>query len=132
MVIILFLFSYFHLCKYRLERVVSTAREKIFENKIKKYIESKGGYQLKYWAGSQFTKAGIPDLLCCINGYFVAIEVKAQNGKPSELQLYTIEQIRKAGGFAFVLYPSAWEQFTTFVEGLYKDTFIRKMPTILK
>ena len=112
--------------------MINTAAEKNFENKVKKYIESKGGYQLKYWAGSQFTKAGIPDLLCCINGYFVAIELKAQNGRPSELQLYQIEKIRKSGGLAFVLYPSAWNKFTTFIEGLYKDSFSKEMPIILK
>ena len=98
-----------------------TAAEKTFENKIKKYLDQIGAWHIKYWAGSQFTKSGVPDLLCCINGYFVAIEVKGQNGKPSELQLYTIEKIKSAGGHAFVLYPSGWEQFKKFVDALLHD-----------
>lgn len=108
------------------------AAEKNFENKIKKYIKELGGYHIKYWAGSQFTKSGVPDLICCINGYYVAIEVKAQNGKPSELQLYNIDKIREAGGFAFVAYPSAWEELKNILYDLSKGYYNRETPVILK
>ena len=57
-------------------------------------------------------------MLVCCNGYFVAIEVKAKNGKPSELQLYNRELIRKAGGYAIILYPDEWEEFKTFIKNL--------------
>ena len=107
------------------------AREKIFETKIKKYIELQGGWQVKFFA-NKYTKAGVPDILSCINGYFVGIEVKADAGTPSQLQLHTIEQIRAAGGFAFVLYPSGWERFKEFVADLQHETFIRDMPVIIK
>lgn len=97
------------------------AGEKNFENKIKKFLKDNGAYFIKYWGGGQFTKSGIPDILACINGYFVGIEVKASNGRPSELQIYNINKIRQAGGQAFVLYPSAWEDFKTFVNLLMID-----------
>ena len=94
------------------------AAEKLFENKIKRYLDSLGAYHIKYWAGSQFTKSGVPDILACVGGYFVALEVKAQNGKPSELQIHTINQIKKSGGFAFVVYPSGWNECMAFLERL--------------
>ena len=72
------------------------ASEKIFETKVKNYIESVCGWQVKFFANSM-TKKGIPDVLACVNGYFVAIEVKAQNGRPSELQLYQCRKIWDAG-----------------------------------
>lgn len=115
-----------------IQRSDSLAAEKQFENKIKGFLKEQGAWFIKYWAGSQFTKNGIPDILSCVNGYFVAIEVKAQNGKPSELQLHTINKIREAGGFAFVLYPSGYEQFKKFVKDLNKEVFNREMPIILK
>lgn len=99
------------------------AQEKTFENKIKKYLRQIGAWHIKYWAGSQFTKSGIPDILACVNGYFLAIEVKAQNGKPSELQIHTIKEIRKAGGFAMIVYPSGWLKLKEFIDGLYQDRF---------
>ena len=92
--------------------------EKNFENKIKKYLKDNGAWFLKYWGGGEYTKAGIPDILACINGYFVAIEVKAPNGKPSELQLYNLREIEKAGGYAFLLYPKQWEDFKEFIGDL--------------
>lgn len=108
------------------------ASEKQFENKIKKYLKEHDAYFLKYWAGGQFTKSGVPDILTCVNGYFVGIEVKAQNGKPSELQLYNIQQIRKAGGFAYVVYPSGWERLKDILDGLLIEKFNREGEMILK
>jgi hypothetical protein len=71
--------------------------------------------------------------LACINGYFVGIEVKAPNGKPSEIQLYNVRRINAAGGFAFVLYPSKFDEFKRFVEGLQCDEFDRdNIPEIWK
>lgn len=109
------------------------AQEKTFENKIKKYLESNDAWFIKYWAGAQYTKSGIPDILACVNGYFVGIEVKAEDGKASPLQLLNVQKIRAAGGFAFVLYPSAFEKFKRFIDDLNRDIFNRdQIPTILK
>lgn len=107
------------------------AQEKTFENKIKKFLETNGAWNVKFFANS-FTKAGIPDILACVNGHFVGIEVKAQNGKPSELQLYNIRKIREAGGFAMILYPSAFPKFKEFIADLKKDKFATEMEVIWK
>lgn len=107
------------------------AAEKLYENKIKKFLESEGAWFVKFFA-NRMTKEGIPDILACVNGYFVGIEVKAQNGRPSPLQMYHCEQIRKAGGFAFVVYPTGWEQFKKFISDLKKDTFDRESPIVMK
>lgn len=108
------------------------AQEKTYENKIKKFLDDRGAYYVKFFANA-YTKSGIPDILCCINGYFVGVEVKAQNGTPSEIQLFNIKKINTAGGFAFVLYPSAFEQFKTFVCNLEHDRYNRdEIPEIWK
>lgn len=104
------------------------AQEKNFENKIKAFLKEQGVWFIKYWAGSKFTKDGIPDILACINGYFVAIEVKAQNGKPSELQKYHVKKINyEANGIAVILYPQDWELFKELAnclnDGRYGDAW---------
>lgn len=104
------------------------AQEKNFEDKIKKFLDSQGCWYVKYFA-NRMTKVGIPDILACVNGRFVAIEVKAQNGKPSELQLYHIKKIREAGGIAFILYPSGWDQFKSLCINGFSD---KELPVILK
>ena len=107
------------------------AAEKLFENKIKKYLKEKGAYCVKYF-GCNYSTSGTPDILACVNGYFLAIEVKAQSGKPSELQLEKIREIRKAGGFAYVVYPSGWSDLKDIVDGLLKEQFNREVGIELK
>ena len=90
--------------------MIKIAAEKNFENKIKAYLKSIGAYFIKTH-GDRFSKVGTPDIIACIKGKFVAIEVKAENGKPSELQRYHIQQINNAGGYSVILYPKDFEQF---------------------
>lgn len=102
------------------------AEEKNFENKIKTYIKNIGGWEIKYWSGGamngkKFTKDGIPDILACVKGKFIAIEVKAKNGKPSALQLDNIDEIRSAGGIAVVVYPSAWNTLVNILNDPLKN-----------
>lgn len=98
------------------------AQEKNFENKVKKFLKDNGCWFVKYWGGGQFTKAGIPDILCCCNGCFIGIEVKADKGRPSELQLMNLKKIDEAGGFAVLLYPDDFEMFKDLIEMLMNDS----------
>lgn len=91
------------------------AAEKSFENKIKKYLESRGCWLVKYFA-NRMTKSGVPDILACVNGRFVGIEVKATNGHPSELQIWNRDKIREAGGFAIIIYPDQFEDFKVLID----------------
>ena len=93
------------------------AEESSFDNKVKKYISSKKGWFIKYWAGSDFTKKGIPDILACINGRFYGIEDKSHNGRPRMLQLINLRDIRKAGGIGVLLYPKDFQNFKNLVDG---------------
>ena len=52
---------------------------------------------------SDFTRAGTPDLLCCIYGLFYAFEVKLPGEKPTKLQLYSLQRINSALGLAVVV-----------------------------
>lgn len=96
------------------------ASEKNFENKIKQFLKEHNCYYVKYFA-NRMTKVGVPDILACVNGYFVGIEVKAENGVPSELQIYNIEQIHNAGGIGVIVKPSQWEEFKSLIEALLDD-----------
>lgn len=107
------------------------AAEKLFENKIKRYLNERGCYEVKYH-GNAYSENGTPDILACVNGYFLAIEVKAPEGRPTDLQLYKIECIRKAGGMAFVVYPSGWFKLKDIIDGLLIDKFNREEAIILK
>ena len=97
------------------------AGEKLFENKIKKFLKEQGCWYVKFFA-NRMTKTGIPDLLCCVNGYFVAVEVKGEKGKPSDLQIWNRDKIRESGGIAIVLYPDQFDDFKKFMLFLKSKT----------
>ena len=48
-------------------------------------------------------KHGIPDFICCMEGIFFAVEAKAGNKQPTDLQKMQLEKIRTAGGMALVI-----------------------------
>ncbi len=107
------------------------AEEKIHENKVKRYLESKGiyglgtprdkmsvepvGYYEKRWGG-MFTKSGLPDMHICIHGHSLEVELKGEHGSLSAMQKFMIAQINEAGGTAIVLRPSGFSEFKTLVE----------------
>lgn len=108
------------------------AAEKQFENKVKRYLESVGvyalgsdykhkcvpavGYYEKRWGGGMFTKSGLPDMHICIHGHSIEVELKAENGRVSELQKAMINQINASGGQAMVLRPSEFGKFVEYIE----------------
>ena len=53
--------------------------------------------------GNQFQNIGIPDMLCCVRGRFVALEVKTARGKVSEAQALMLKRIVRAKGAAAVV-----------------------------
>lgn len=90
-------------------------REKEFEKKVKDYLKDHGCWVLKTWSNG-VQREGVPDLLVCCKGLFVGIELKNETGKASSLQLWNIEQIRKANGIAIVLYPNQFDEFKHMIE----------------
>lgn len=107
------------------------AGEKNFENKIKKWLEAHHCFYVKFFA-NRMTKKGVPDILASVGGHFVGIEVKAQNGHPSELQFQKVRAIRESGGFAFIVYPSGWEQLQRILLALMRDEFNREEREVIK
>ena len=71
--------------------------------KIKEYLKTVENCFFWKEHGGQFGQAGIPDIIVCLNGRFIAFEVKTEKGKTTVLQAITLNKIRKAGGTAEVV-----------------------------
>jgi Holliday junction resolvase len=50
-----------------------------------------------------YGRSGVPDLVCCVDGMFLAIECKAGGNQPTPLQNREIDLIRAAKGVAMVV-----------------------------
>jgi hypothetical protein len=110
------------------------AAEKNFEEKVKTFLKDRDCWFIKYWGGGQFTKAGVPDLIICVDGNFVAVELKAPKGRPSALQIKCLQDIVHANGIAILLYPKDFDAFKNFIdelkEGVPVDTLIDMYPFV--
>lgn len=70
---------------------------------IKEYLKTVPNCFFWKEHGGQFGASGIPDIIICLKGRFVAFEVKTKKGKLTVLQAITLRQIQKAGGIAEVV-----------------------------
>ena len=77
--------------------------EKDIIAKIMKYIKTVPCCFAWKEHGGMYGTAGIPDIITCVNGRFIAFEVKTDTGKTTALQDATIRKILAAGGQAYVV-----------------------------
>lgn len=76
--------------------------EKRVKDKVVKLLKEAGVYYF-YASTHGFGRSGVPDLVCCMGGRFIAIECKAGKNKPTPLQEKEMAAIRAAGGTTLVV-----------------------------
>lgn len=81
----------------------NTVKEADLITTIKKYLATLPETFAWKEHGGQYGTAGIPDIIVCHRGRFIALEAKVGKNQPTKLQAVTVEQIRKAGGTAAVV-----------------------------
>lgn len=88
--------------------------------KIKDFLKEKQCWNVKYFANA-FTQIGIMDILACVKGRFVGIEVKTDVGRLSEMQKYQAEQLKKSGGLWYCVRPNNFDDFKQDIERIIND-----------
>lgn len=94
-----------------------TKPEKKLQDKAIKYLKSKGIYHLNLY-GDGFSGKGKPDLLVCINGRFVAFELKVGSNDMQDDQKIHKLRIERSGGLHYS--PYTFEEFETIVNDLLR------------
>jgi len=83
-------------------------KESIFAEAVDKDLRRVFGSKVWVENIQQSTKKGTPDRLICLNGTFVALELKVAGGTATPLQVKKLLDITKAGGKAYLVYPHTW------------------------
>lgn len=82
-------------------------KESLFKEKVFRDLKELKG--IWFFKSHELSLIGIPDVIGCKNGKFFALELKKDaKSKPSKMQLYIIDKIKGASGYAAVVYPEAW------------------------
>lgn len=91
--------------------------EKRVKEKVVKILKEEGVYYF-FPATHGFGRSGVPDIICCVNGKFLAVECKAGTNKPTALQVREIEHIRQSNGVAIVVNEENWDMVRGLVRGM--------------
>ena len=77
-------------------------------------------YNVYYFfaAMNGYGRSGVPDIICCVNGKFLAIECKAGKNETTELQEKEMHKIQSAKGSAIVARETNLELIETIVKEL--------------
>ena len=76
--------------------------ERKVKNEVAKTLKRLGVYFF-YPATHGYGRSGVPDIICCVKGMFLAIECKAGKNKPTALQDKEMAAILEAGGSVIVI-----------------------------
>jgi Holliday junction resolvase len=80
---------------------VADTPEKKVKNAVRKVLDRLGIYYFMP-PGMGLGRSGIPDIIGCYNGRFIAIECKAGKGQLTALQARELASIKATGGLIFV------------------------------
>ena len=85
--------------------------------KVVKILRDEGVYYF-FPATHGYGRSGVPDIVCCVAGKFLAIECKAGGNKATALQIREIETIRQAGGVAVIVDETNWDMVSGLIRKL--------------
>jgi len=76
----------------------------------------------------QRTVRGTPDFLCCMDGLFVALELKKsfKEKMKGTLQELVLEKINGANGIALFVFPENWESVKTYLRAINDEVNLGK------
>ena len=100
-------------------------RETVFREKVREDLKSV--YLCKSFPIQQKAIVGTPDFLLCINGMFVALELKADDVSPvSRMQEYNLGEVERCKGISFIAYPQNWKNVLGKLQKLSLESLTNK------
>ena len=94
--------------------------EKKVKDKCVKLLKAHDVYYF-FPATHGYGRSGVPDIICCVNGKFLAVECKAGGNKPTALQEKEMADIRKQGGIAIVVNEDNLTMLGSILRGLLDE-----------
>lgn len=95
--------------------------EKVVKDKVVSVLKAEDVYYF-FPATHGYGRSGVPDIVACVNGHFVAIETKAGKNKITALQAREIQSIRAANGVAVVVNETNWDMLPELLRKLKAHT----------
>ena len=94
--------------------------ERKVKDKVVEVLKEYGAYHFAP-PSNGFGRSGIPDIIVCFHGLFIAIECKAGKGTTTALQDRELQRIRDAHGHALVINEHNVDDVTQLLEKIKCD-----------
>lgn len=94
--------------------------EKKVKDKCVKLLKAYGVYYF-FPATHGYGRSGVPDIICCTRGKFLAIECKAGRGVVTALQEKEMADIRKSGGTTLVINEDNLTMLDSFLKTITNE-----------
>jgi len=91
------------------------------KKKVKEILDQMGVYHFSPMQNGM-GRAGIPDIIGCLDGQFLGIECKAGRGTTTALQERELTRIQNAGGYALVVNEENINQLWEIKEWIQNKT----------
>jgi len=91
------------------------------KDQVVAYLKAEGVYYF-FPATHGYGRSGVPDIVACVNGRFLAVECKAGTNKPTALQVREIEAIRRCNGVAVVANEENWDMVRGLVRNMKEQS----------
>lgn len=103
-----------------------------FKKRIRPLLDS---LPFSWWVKTQMVALlGIPDFMGCVNGQFVALELKRGltgsrgESEATKLQSWVLSKIRAAGGITFVVTPENWGEIYPLLQQIAAKKIVTSEP----
>jgi Holliday junction resolvase len=91
--------------------------EKKVKDSVTKILKAHGAYYF-YPVMGGYGRSGIPDIIVCHKGKFIAIECKAGSNTATALQEAELKKIEDAGGIAVVVNENNLDTVTHLIDAI--------------
>ena len=81
---------------------MAKTKESKLEEQVEKFMNDKGIWQLARYQ-AQSNQNGLPDRLYLYKGFLLGLELKADGGRPTKLQLKKLKAINDNGGIGLIV-----------------------------
>ena len=96
---------------------MSQQSEGTFKQRVVRELKEFYGEDIDILTTQERARKGVSDLVICLNGESIRLELKVDGERPTPLQQHRLNRHSKAGGYSFWSTPSRWpSQFETLKE----------------
>ena len=103
---------------------MATILESKIQKQVIKYLKDNRIYHFRFQAQANLN--GLPDIIALYKGVLIGMELKKEDGKPTELQLKKLQAINENGGIGIIVKSvEDVSKLINYIDSITDEKFIK-------